>query len=136
LFVELGIVLDDKAARAAHQEQAHQVLPIFREGALFKGSQAMRGGLKSGDKIVFRLTALLLQPLEVAFGADMQVLVLVEEEAKLVADVGVLLVVRRCREKDDAGFVALDVVADGFVAFAFAIAQVVALVNDDQPVAW
>ena len=62
--------------------------------------------------------------------AESQVRVLVDEQPQLVGQIQVGLVVGRGRQQDAPALVALDVVLDGPVALALAVAQVVALVDD------
>ncbi|WP_297044233.1 hypothetical protein [Thermoflavifilum sp.] len=98
LFVEMGIVADDELARAPHEEQPHQVAPILRGGALLEGTQRARRGLKLRDKVHLVFSELCPR-LEEAFGAHVQILVFVEEQAQLVAEVAEVLVVRRGGEQ-------------------------------------
>ncbi len=72
---------------------------------------------------------------EQLLGADAEVLVFGDEQAQLVGEVEVGLVVRRGGQQDALAVVLLDVLLDGPVALAFAVAEVVALVDEDQPVA-
>ena len=72
---------------------------------------------------------------EQLLGANADVVVLWHEQPQLVRQVEVGLVVRRGREQDALAVVLLDVLLDGPVALALAVAQVVALVDQHEPVA-
>ena len=56
------------------------------------------------------------------------------KEPKLACEIEICLVVRRGGEKDNLAFVAIDVIPDDAVALAFAIAEVVALVDQNEPI--
>ena len=79
----------------------------------------------------FDLGELLEHPL----GADAEVDVLGDEEPELVRQVEVGLVVRRGREQDAFAVVSVNVLLNRAVALAFAIAKVVALVDEHDAVA-
>ena len=67
--------------------------------------------------------------------ADAEVLVFGDEQAELVGQVEVGLVVRRGRQQDTLAVVLSNVLLDGAIALAFAVAEVVAFVDQDEPVA-
>ena len=58
---------------------------------------------------------------------------LIDEEAELAGEIEVGLVVGCGREEDHLAVVRLDVFSDGTLALAFAVAQVVALIYQDDP---
>ena len=62
-------------------------------------------------------------------------LVLGDEEPQLVGQVEVGLVVGRGGQQDALAVVLADVILDGAVALALAVAQVVAFVDQDEPIA-
>ena len=66
------------------------------------------------------------------FRPDAEVLVFRDEEAELIREIEVGLVVRRRRKQDALAFVFLDVLLNGPVTLALPIAQIVALVDHDQ----
>ena len=67
-----------------------------------------------------------------AFGADAQVFALSSERKRRswFREVEIGLVVRRGRQQDALALVLLNILLDDLVAFALAVAQVVALVDD------
>ena len=127
--IGLGVVLLDEAARAAHHVQAHQLAPVVGVLALLERGQRANGALMAADEL--GLAELAEQPLR----PNADVLVLGDEQAELVRKVEVGLVVRRRREQDALALVLLDVLLDGPVALALAVAQVVALVDQDKAIA-
>ena len=66
---------------------------------------------------------------------DPDVRVLRDEQAELVGEVEVGLVVRRRRQQDALAVVRADVLLDRPVALALAVAEVVALVDEDEAIA-
>ena len=90
LLFRLRIVVLDETAGAAHKVEAHQVAPVVGVLAEVEGSQSPETGLVASDELH------LAQISKQALRADAQVLVLLHEDAKLVGQVQVSLVVR-CR---------------------------------------
>ncbi len=86
--------------------------------------EAARRCLKPGNKI---LVETLGGPLLEALRSWAQILILAHDEAKLVAQVGILLVERCGSEEHDLTLVPGQVLLDGSVAGALAVAQVVKL---------
>ena len=70
-----------------------------------------------------------------AFWADAQIVIVGQEEAELVGNVGKLLVEGRGGERDGELGVLRDVVAESEEATALAVPQVVAFVHDNEAVA-
>ncbi len=127
--IGLGIVVLDEAARAAHEVQPHQLAPVVGVGALLDGGDRLEPALVPADELG------LAQLPQQALGPDAEVRILFDEESKLVRQVEVGLVVRRRRQQHDTAFVLAQVLLDGAVALAFAVAQVVAFVDHHEPVA-
>ena len=93
----VGVVLLDEAARAADQVQPHQVAPVVGVFALLKGGQGTDRALMPADELG------LAQFSEQLLGTNANVLLLVDEEPKLVGQVEVGLVVGRGGQQDDTG---------------------------------
>ena len=125
----LGIVVLDETACAPYKEKAHEFTPVVGVFTALKGGERANGTLVPPEE--FGLPDILEQPLR----ADSEVTILGDEEAELVGQIKVALVVGGGRQQDDAAFVLLNVVADGLIALAFAVAEVVALVHDHEAVA-
>ena len=68
-------------------------------------------------------------------GPNPQVLVFGHEQAKLAGEVQVGLVVRRCRQQDALAVVLSNVFLDRPVTLSFTVPQVVALIDDHEPIA-
>jgi hypothetical protein len=126
--VELGVVLLNKAARPPHEIQPHQLAPIVRVLALFEGGQRTHRALMAAKELRFAQIA------QVPLGASADVLGFVHKQTELIRQVEIGLVVRRCGEQDHAAVVASDVLRDRPVPRAFAVAQVVAFVDQHQPI--
>ena len=127
LGIELGVVLLDEAAGAADQIEPHQIAPVVGVLALLEGGQRPHRALVSPDEL--RLAEFAKELL----GANADVLLLVDEQPQLVRQVQVGLVVWRGREQDHAAVVGGDVLRDGAIAPALAVAEVVALIDQHQP---
>ena len=127
--IERGVVVLDKGARAPHHVEAHQLAPIVRVVALLERGERAHRALVAADEL--GLAEITQQPLR----AHAQILVLGHEEAQLAGEVDVGLVVRCRREQDALAVVFLDVLLDGAIALPRPVAQVVALVNQDDAVA-
>ena len=128
LGVGQGIVFLDEAARAAHHVEAHEVAPIVGVFALFKG------GERAHRTLVTHVEGAFADGTEQFFGANTEVFggVFGEEEAQLGGEVEIGFVVGRGREEDALALVLLDIFFDGLVASSFAVAQVVAFVDNDD----
>ena len=120
------VVLLDERPGPAHQEQPHELAPVVRVPALLEGGERTRLDL------VPPLKGRLAHLSENRLGTNAEVAVWRDEEAELVREVLVLLVVGRRREQHAPRVVRLDVLADRLVALALPIAQVVALVDHDE----
>ena len=131
MLVGLGVVLKDKAARAAHHVQANQFAPVVELVAFFNGKDGVHTALVLALKLGFTDSVFAHVPL----GADTNVGLLINEQAQLGREVVLGLVVWRRGQQDDFGIAALDVFRNGFVAPTFAVAQVMAFVNEYQAVA-
>ena len=129
LVVRLRVVFLNEAARAAHEVEPHQVAPVVGILAKVEGRQGARRGLVTPAELY------LAQLPEEVFGPDSEVLVILHEDAQLAGKVEVGLVVGRRRQEDALALVGADVFLNGAVTPAPAVAKVVALVDDDQPVA-
>ena len=126
LRIEFGVVLLDETACAANEVQAHKVTPVVRVFALLKGGERSHRALMTANE--FRLA----QFAQEFFRADSDVLLFVDEQAKLIREIEVGLVVGRSRQQNDATVVRRDILGDGAIAAALAIPQVVALVDQNQ----
>ena len=124
--VLFGVVGLHERTGAAHEVQAHQVAPVVRVGALLERGDAAHGGLVLRAEVRFPRLA------DQFLGADTQVGVLGHEQPQLRAQILVTLVVRRGRQQNDLALVKGHVLLNGAVTFPLAVAQVVALVNQDQ----
>ena len=131
MLVGLGVVLEDEAARAAHHVQANQFAPVVELVAFFNGKDGVHTALVFALKLGFTDSVFAHVPL----GADTNVGLLINEQAQLGREVVLGLVVWRRGQQDDFGIAALDVFRNGFVAPTFAVAQVMAFVNEYQAVA-
>ena len=125
------VVALDEASRATHHEQAHDLAPVVRISALLEGGERVQRALVFLHELVRLAIAVAAQ---VFLRADADGGVAFEKEAQLAAEVEVAGVVGRGRQQDTATVVSCDVVADFTPGLAFAIAQVVAFVDDDQSV--
>ena len=124
-----GVVFLHEAARAADEEQAHQVAPVVGVLRLLEGGQRPHRRLVAAHEL--RLAHLPQQ----AFGADADVGALGHEQAQLARQVQVRLVVGGRRQQDALAVVLPDVLLNRAVAPAPAVPQVVALVDQHQAVA-
>src|SRR6266404_5155988 len=77
----------------------------------------------------FRFAKLAQQSL----GPNAQVAVLLDEKPELVGQVQVGLVVGRSGKQHAPAVILPDILLDGPIAFALAVAEIVALVQDDEP---
>jgi len=100
--------------------------------AFLEGRKAVDGALVAPGELVGAAVAVMA---EVLFGPDADNVVGIEEETELVGEVEVGFVVGRGREQDAATGVAGQVIAHRGPAAAFTVPEVVAFVNDDDPVA-
>lgn len=122
------VVLLNEGPGAADHVQAHELAPVVGVLALLEGGQGAHRALVAAEEL--GLPEVAKEPLR----ADADFAVLGKEETKLVRQVVIGLVVGRGREQDHAAFVFLDVLLDRPVALALPVAQVVALVDDHEPV--
>ena len=127
-LVGSSIVRLDEVARPAYQIQPHQVPPVVSVRRLLKGSQGADRRLMAAHE--FRFADVSQQ----AFRANAQVVVLGNEQAELAGEVQVGLVVGRRRQQDAHAVVFPDVFLYGPVSPAFTVSQMVALINEHQPV--
>ena len=132
LLIRLGVVLDDEAARAPHHVQANQLAPIIELVALLDGEN--RVGLALVLALELRVPQTELS--HVVLGADADVGLLVDEQPQLAGQIGLGLVVGRGGQQDDLGVATADVVGNRLVASALTVSQVVALVDQHEPVAF
>ena len=94
LRVGLGVVLLDEAAGAADEEEAHEFAPVVGIVAFLEGCEGADAALVAAQELGFAQLA------QVLLRADAQVLLLQDEQAELVGQVEVSLVVGRGREQD------------------------------------
>jgi hypothetical protein len=131
VFVGLGVVLDDEAARATHHVQANQFAPVVELIALFDGQDRVHTALVLAFELGLADAVLAHVPL----GTNADVGPFVDEQAQLGRQVVLGLVVGRGGEQDDLGVAAADVLGNRLVAPPLAVAQVVAFVDQHQAVA-
>ena len=127
--VGLRIVVLDKRAGPSHQIEPHQFPPVVGILTFFKGRQRTYLGLVAADELRFSDFP------NIPFRPDSQVLFLWDEKTKLAGKVQVGLIVRRGGKKNALTLVRINVFLDGAVALAFAVAQVVAFIDEHQAIA-
>ena len=130
-FVGFGVVLQDKTARAPHHVQSNQLAPIVKFFAFFNRQNRVHAALEFALKVGFCHAGFAHEVL----GADADVGLFINKQPQLRGQVGLGFVVRRGGQQDDFGVALFDVVCNGFVAPPFAVAQVMAFVNQHQPIA-
>lgn len=126
-----GVVALHEAPGAAHHEQPHHFPPIVGVLALFESGEAIHGALMPAGKLVHAAIAIAPQ---ILFGANANDVFGFEEQTQLVGEVEIRFVVRRCGKENAAAGVARNVIADDSPTAAFAISQVVALVNNNDAI--
>ncbi len=126
-LVLVSVMLHDEAARAPHHVQPHQITPVVRVFALLESGQRPHRTLMATDEFV-----LAAEPGDQFLRPDADVGVLAQEQAQLGRKVEISLVVGRGGQQDAQTVVALDVVADDFPALAFAVAQIVGFVDQQD----
>ena len=124
--VGVGVVVLDEAAGSADHVEPHQLAPVVGVLALLEGGEGADRTLVAADEL--GLAELAQQLLR----ADAEVLIFRDEQPQLVGQVEVGLVVGGRRKQDALALVCLDVLLDGAVALALAVAEVVALVDEDR----
>ena len=124
--IALGVILLDEAARAAHEIQPHQLPPIVGVRAFLECRERTHGTLMPADELRFAQFA------EKFLRANADILLFVDEQPELVRQVQIGLVVRRGRQENHATVVGREVLRDGAITPAFAVAQVMAFVDQHQ----
>ena len=127
-LVLLRVVLLDERARTAHQKEPHQVTPVVGERTRLKRTQRLGIDLELRNVFGGEIT----QP---TFGTHAEIVIVGKKQPELIGDIGEFLVERRGREQHGELRVLRDVISDGEIATALAIPQVVAFVNDHEPMA-